>query len=666
MKKIVFLLLLSSFNINAQEIEFGEVSKEELANNVYEKDTTANAVILYKYRKTYFNHEHPNGYVLVTEVHQRIKILNTDGLDYATKEVNLYRDAKSKQRMSSIKGYTHNLVDGKVKTQKLKKSGIFENETSDNWTTKTITMPEAKVGSIVEWTYKINSPFWKIYDLEIQEEIPTKHYVAKIHTIGYFKFNRLVKGGYSINPKQYRRQRTLNVSYEQDTNSSLALTQATKSTNITTQEDVAEYEFKDIMPIKEEDYVNNIDNYRLVVTYELGSVQFPNSAVKNYAKTWDQVIKSINESDNFGDQLKHSKYLKEVTANLKAKSNSQTELMEMAFSYVRDHMTWNEKAGKYSRNGVRKAFKEKSGDVSEINLTLINLLRSLDIKANPVLVSTRSHGVPMFPTLEGFNYVVVCAELNGKEILMDATEKMATPGVLPNRTLNWEGTLVMADGEYRKINLFPRKKSQTNTIMSVTINDDGSLQGKRNRSYVYLDALKFRKRNKNRAQEEYLEELMNTNGLDDIGDFTRKNIDNLNKSVIESFTFEMDQGADLINDEMYFSPLFFLKQAENPFKLEERNYPVDFVYPYSRKKIISVKIPEGYTVKSIPKPLKIALPENLGSFLYNISQVEGGINVMIKLDINAPIIPSTKYGELKEFYKQRVLKETEKVILQKI
>jgi hypothetical protein len=117
---------------------------------------------------------------------------------------------------------------------------------------------------------------------------------------------------------------------------------------------------------------------------------------------------------------------------------------------------------------------------------------------------------------------------------------------------------------------------------------------------------------------------------------------------------------------MYFSPLFFLKLTENPFKLEERNYPIDFVYPLSRKKIVNVKVPQGYIVKSIPKPLKIALPDNLGSFSFNISQVEGGLNIMTKYDINVAIIPSNKYAELKEFFKQRVLKETEKVVLKKI
>ena len=67
-----------------------------------------------------------------------------------------------------------------------------------------------------------------------------------------------------------------------------------------------------------------------------------------------------------------------------------------------------------------------------------------------------------------------------------------------------------------------------------------------------------------------------------------------------------------------------------------------------------------------PEPIKISLPDSMGSFLFNINVVEGGLNVISTFEINTAIIPEFKYAELKEFYNQRVLKETEKVVLTKI
>jgi len=650
--------------VSAQNFEFGKVSLAQVQNKIYVKDTTASAVVLHKFRRTYFNYEHPAGYVVITEVHERIKILNKDGLDYGTKEIGLYMSGSDREKVNSIKAYTYNEVGGKLKTEKLKKNGIFKEETSENWREVSFTMPNVKVGSVVEWTYKITSPFWKIDDLIIQEDIPTAHYHAKIETLSYFNFNRIAKGGFSLAPKEYREPRNLNVQYEErTTNGHLSLTQATKSATIQTVEFVSEYELRDVEALKEEQYVDNIDNYRYIITYELMSTQFPRGPLKKYSTSWEEVVKTLNKSDNFGERLKRTRFLKDDVARIKSMGTDPMEVTKNAFNFVKNKMTWNEEKRVSAKESLQKAYKESTGNSAQINLMLTVLLRECGIKANPVLVSTRDHGLPAFPTLDGFNYVVVCAEIGGKELLLDATEKLNKPGVLPVRALNWEGTLVKEDGSTRKINLYPKTLSQRNTIMNVTINDDGSLEGKQRSSYTKMEALQYRKNYKKYAKEEYEEELMNTYGFDELLDVSVKNVEDLNKPIMETLAFEFDDSADVVGNEMYISPLLFLKLDANPFKLDSRNYPINFVYPFSRKKMINIKIPEGYQVKSIPASIKIALPDQMGSFVFNISEVNGALNVMSTTKINTAIIPAFKYLELKEFYNQRVLKETEKVVL---
>lgn len=645
----------------AQNFKLGKVSLNEVQNNVYKKDTSASAVILHKSRRTYFNHEHPEGWVIVTEIHERIKILKKEGLDYGTKEISLYKSGSNKERVNSIKAYTYNEEGGKLKSEKLKKNGIFKNEVSDYWNETSFTMPNVKVGSVVEWMYRVTSPFWKIDDLIIQADIPTAHYLGKVERLSYFNFQRIAKGGFNVVPKEYKEPRNLNIQYEQSTNS--ALTQATKSSTIQTNEFVTEYELRDIPALKEEPYVDNIDNYRFLITYELKSTQFPNGALREYSTSWEEVVKTINKSDNFGKQLKKTRFLKDDVVRLKAMGTNPMELTRNAFDFVKNKMSWNGRKATGTKDGIQKAYKENTGNSAQINLMLTVLLRECGVKANPVLVSTRDHGFPAFPTLDGFNYVVVCAEIGGKDILLDATEKLNVAGILPTRALNWEGTLVLEDGRTRKINLYPKKLSLANTIMNVTINEDGSLAGKQRSSYTILEALRFRKNYKEYTEDEYIDDLINTYAFDDLIEFDIKNIDDLNKPVIETFAFELDEGVDIIGNEMYISPLLFLKIKSNPFTLEERNYPVNFVYPQSRKKIINIKIPEGFEVTSLPKPIKISLPDQMGSFMFNINEVPGGLNIMSTFKINTAIIPQYKYLELKEFYNQRVLKEAEKVVI---
>ena len=59
---------------------------------------------------------------------------------------------------------------------------------------------------------------------------------------------------------------------------------------------------------------------------------------------------------------------------------------------------------------MRKAYKDKTGNVAEINLMLTAMLRYAGINANPVLVSTRSNGIALFPNRTAFNYVIAAVE----------------------------------------------------------------------------------------------------------------------------------------------------------------------------------------------------------------------------------------------------------------
>ncbi|MEJ7658609.1 MAG: hypothetical protein WKG07_02725 [Hymenobacter sp.] len=80
-----------------------------------------------------------------------------------------------------------------------------------------------------------------------------------------------------------------------------------------------------------------------------------------------------------------------------------------------------------------------------MNLLLIAALRQAGLPAQPVLLSTRTHGrvSQSFPQLQQFNYVIGVLPLaDGKELLLDATEPLLPCGVLPSRCLSQAGRLV--------------------------------------------------------------------------------------------------------------------------------------------------------------------------------------------------------------------------------
>ena len=88
MKNIIVVLLLFFAASNyAQDYKFGKVSKEELEESVHPLDSTAEAAYLYSKRRTYYRFSKNEGFQIINEIHERIKIYNKDGL---TKQRNPY------------------------------------------------------------------------------------------------------------------------------------------------------------------------------------------------------------------------------------------------------------------------------------------------------------------------------------------------------------------------------------------------------------------------------------------------------------------------------------------------------------------------------------------------------------------------------------------------
>jgi hypothetical protein len=296
---------------------------------------------------------------------------------------------------------------------------------------------------------------------------------------------------------------------------------------------------------------------------------------------------------------------------------------------------------------------------------LTAMLRFAGIDANPVLVSTRSNGIALFPSRTGFNYVITAVEIEDALILLDATEKYSSPNILPVRDLNWYGRLIRKEGTSAEVDLMPKNLSKENHNISYKINDNGTIAGKIRTQYTDYNALNFRQTKISLAKETYVEELENKRNSIDIEDYVRDNDLDVSKPIIESYSFNGNNSAEIIGGKIYVAPLLFLTSNENPFKLEKREYPIDFSFPFQEKFLINVEIPQGYIVESIPKSVNMVTGDEIGSFKYLSSTVENKIQVSITFEIHTAIVGADYYEVIKDFYQKVIDKQNEKIVLVK-
>lgn len=649
MKKNLLTIGLFLFALYASgqvKYELGKVTVDELKETRHPKDTAAVAAILFKNGKTYFDVDSERNWILVTEVETRIKIYKKDGYSFANEQVGYYTGGKQ-VRLFFDDAVTYNLVGGKIEKTKLKSDGEFTEKLNENYSYKKIALPNVKEGSIIEYKYTLKTPYYALVnDWYFQYPIPANHVQYKTTIPEYFYYNVFMKGYLPINTTAPIKSRNNQLGFD---------------------EVITSYSIDDVKAIKQEPYVNNMDNYTSMIQMELASTYSPKSGTESYATDWESVAKKIYEDKDFGDELKITSYFEKDLEALLKNVASRDERVMAIFNYVKSRMNWNEHFGYYCNSGVKKAYAEKVGNVAEINLMLVAMLRHAEIKANPVLVSTRSNGIALFPNRGAYNYVIAAIELENKDVLLlDATTKNALPNILPVRALNWTGRMIRRDKSTVEIPLMPKINSKEIVNVMATIGADGKITGKVRDQYFDYNAYNFREHYLTMSKDKYLEQKEKRyNGIE-IEDYATANDNDLSKPMMENYSFTHTNVVEHIGNKAYFSPMLHYTETVNPFKDETREYPIDFVYPHQDKYSFSITIPDGYEIESLPTPLAISMEENIGSFKYNISQAGRQIQVSATMEINYANIPAEFYVTLRDFYKKMLEKQNEKVVLKKV
>lgn len=663
------ILLLFISKVTGQEFKLGKVSIAELQQKVHPKDSSAAAAILYKKGKTRLEYDVNNGFLTVTEVETRIKIYKKEGYDWANQNVLYYNESDFKEKVSFSDAVTYNLVDGKIEKTKLKSDGVFDEVVNKYRARKKITMPNIKEGSVIEFSYIIRTPSDRVIrEWDFQTSIPVNYSEFKTYIPEYYVFNSRQKG--YVFPKITTAKESKTIVFQNKERTGGGGFSAVKTDysvqNVNYTETQTTYVAVDFPAMKDEAFVNNIDNYTSSIQHELSMTKFPQAETKSYSVDWDAVVKTIYKYDDFGSELNKTGYFEEdLKKKLEGKNTSEEKIL-VVFNHVKENVKWNDYFGYNCDSGVKKAYKEKTGNIADINLMLTAMLRYAGLTANPVLVSTRSNGISIFPNRTAFNYVIAAVETPNGNVLLDASDKFSTPNVLPFRALNWYGRLIRKDGSSEEVDLMPKKSSNDVVFMNYSIDAEGKITGKTRRQCTDYNAMITRDNVSGLKEDEYLEKLENKNNKIEISDYSRTNEKDLLLPIIESYSFTGNNLCEVIGGKIYISPMLFFTNEKNPFKQDVREYPVDFGFPFTDKYNITLQIPEGFTAEVLPEPVVMNMEDNLGSFKFNIAPAGNGLQINIQHQINEAIVSTEKYEMLKEYYKNMIAKQTEKIVLKRI
>lgn len=662
------LFLLVGAAIHAQNFKFGKVSQEEVAEKQHPLEEHADAAVLYSYQRTYYDYNQVSGFKIISEYHQRIKIYNKDGFDWATKEISVSQ-GNIDENVVSVKGITYNLENGKVEETKLDSDNIFEEKASKYRSVTKFTMPAIKEGSVIEFEYMVTSDQLSasIDQIPLQYTIPINKLDIKVTVPEYLNYGVYNNPKAAFYVKVDQENKPFRKSFSKTTRSSTntwgAESVDTRRYNVEFMQNSYIVEKENIPSLIEESHVDHLENYAAYLDWELKFTKFPNSPVENYSNTWEGVSKSIYLDNGFQKELRNSNFYHDELDQIIGSLSDPRKKAELIYNFVKQKVKWNDYIGFVTENGLKKAYKEGSGNTGDINLLLVSMLKYAKLDADPVLVSTPSNGVPAFPTKNGFNYLVAAVKLDGKTLLMDATDSAAGPGELPKRARNWQGRLIREDGSSEWVSLQPNYFSKDETILNVQITEN-SIKGKYMNNINGLYAKNYRMKNNNVANAKTnIAESLSGYKLSEI---EVKDFEKVGAGLSSSCQFESTKAQEVIGDKIYFKPLFFGTTRENDFKADKRTYPIYFDFPTQKRNLANIMIPEGYEVIAVPESIIVKLKENSGEFKYIVKQSGKYLRIDSEINLSQTVFSASDYEIIKKFFDNIIEKQNESIVLRKI
>ncbi|WP_448103842.1 DUF3857 domain-containing protein [Pedobacter panaciterrae] len=656
MKLFSTALLLSFFSIShsyAQDFEYARITGSDIELKNTQLDSNANAMVIREFGTTAVQLDNATGKTYIDfEYHVRIKIFNKEGFNHGNIVIPLriYRD--DEDEIKELKATTINIVNGQLVKTELDKKQVF-NEKKNKYVSLTkFTMPNLMDGSIIEYSYRLHSPYiFNFKTWEFQSDIPKLHseYIANIPAI--YNYNVSLRGAQKLTKQnaEIKKECLMIAGNKID---------CSKMT----------YIMKDVPALIEEDYMTAPSNFRSAIYYELSDYVMLNGGKKSITKTWKDADYELNSDKSFGTQMKRKDVFKELMPQILGKASDDLSKAKAIYNYIRKNIKMNGFIGIYSENNIKTALEKHSGNTGDINLALIAALSAADLDAEAVILSTRANGVVnnLYPVISDFNYVVAKVNIGDKSYLLDATEPLLPFGLLPLHCINGNGRVINLKKPSYWYDLKASQKESTKYVLNAELTADGKLKGKLTTYSLGYAALKKRQRIiAANSVDEYVEKLDEQMPGISILKHSIENVDSLDNTLVEDYEIEMKVFDNLNADQSYFNPFFINRITKNPFDLNERTYPVDMGAASEERITMIIKLPANISVIDKPKDMSMALTENGGKYLASTSMQDESFVFNEMLQFNKPIYESEDYLSLKEFYSRIIQSQKTDIVFKK-
>lgn len=643
---ITFLITTNNYSQDVP-IKWGKIPLSDLQMTSFPKDSNASAVVLCDFGESKLDDELD----IVYTRYLRVKILNENGYDWGTHSIYLYT-GKYGERLDKLEAITYSLDDnGEIVETELDDDEIFEEEITEDRVKYSFTMPALKPGCIVDIHYKILAEsLWFIRGWVFQKDEPV---LWSEYRLIYPKNISFASVTHGYEPWAINEYNEVNQVFR-----GVAASYIGNISNC----NYYRWAVKDIPALRDEPYITTIDDYVNKIDVQLAGYAFLEGGVKHVLNDWKTLNNELLDHKSFGEKIDASD-VEELTESITKELNTPEEKMTAIYNWIIKSIVWTGEKSVYADYDVDDVIQYKKGNSADITFLLLSMLKSAGIKGDPVILSTRSNGTvqDLYPIISQFNYVLAKVNIGAKTYFIDATDSYRPMDVLPVRILNIRGLIIKPD-KPEWVTLTSSKNNIDSTVVNVSLNTDGSLTANFDEEFGEYQSLSLRKDITDKSDIEHVKEIYDTESLGfeiDSASIDRK--DSINLPLRISSNLSSTSYTQLGGNFIYFNPNLIHRLKNNPFKVKERKFPIDYAYPRGWNMIINITIPDGYELKE-QYSNKAMFVSNSASFKRQMEIHNNIIQIMTKMEIKQSLIKSNYYQQLKDFYAQIIASQSEMLV----
>jgi transglutaminase-like putative cysteine protease len=625
----ISLLSLSILPATAFAADWQQPTPEELKMTAEPSAPNADAIYLYREDST-------DNKIHMEAVYVRMKVLRDEGKKYADVEL---AGAGRDFQITAIQGRTIH-SDGTVIlfTGKPYEKLIVKTKTLQ-YKAKVFSLPDVETGSILEYRYKLryDDRFYVSPEWDVQQPI----FVRKTH-FHYVPTDREVISHID------KGSGTTSIAYSQ------LLPQGSK---VVESRGVFDLDIENIPGLPKEEYEPPMDAFAYRVRFYYTHVRNSEEFWKNYGKDWSHDIdKFAAPSSTIADAAK------ELTSGATTQDEKLGKLYDAVMKldntrYSREHSNDENRAEGVKRiKSAADVLSLKRGSPDELAMLFLALARAAGFHAEAMAVVDRDRDIFQQNYLDGnqLDDLIVFVTVDGKERAFDPGERYMAYG-----TLHWKHTLAggirQQDGHTVIANSpsIGYKETVVQRVASVYLASDGTLTGNATIICTGQEAVRWRQRALEGDQvalkkdfDDQIQPTLPPGVIIHTDHFLGLDTENTNLMVRMNITGSLGTATG----KRVFLPLsLFAAGGGDPFASSHREEPIDLRYPYLEEDEVTLHLPAGLQVESVPGDARADLPQ-CAVYLSHAKEDGQTITYTRNYLMGTILYSASEYNKLKGFF----------------